>query len=58
MSKELDWMLSVSNPKTNTELQIGFSATEEDADNEAVELIYTLFPDTDVSELEYDYWRV
>ena len=58
MAKKYDYMLSVINPKNNTEVLVPFSSTEEEADETAVELIYTLFPNSDTSELEYDYWKV
>jgi len=56
--EEYDYMLSVTHIENKTEVQVPFSSTEEDADDTAVDLIYTLFPDIDTSELEYDYWRV
>ena len=58
MAKEYDWMLSVTNPKNDTEVQVPFTATEYEVDETAIDLVYTLFPNSDVSELEYDYWRV
>lgn len=52
------YIVVIYNKKTKTEVSIPFSAIEEEADEKALDVLHETFPDTDMSDMEYDYHQV
>jgi len=55
---EFDFTLSIINHDTDIEILTGFTSTEEDAEETALETVESLLEDhKDLSMITYDYWR-
>jgi len=55
---EFEYVLSIINHDTNTEILTGFTSIDDDAEETAYELTLSyLDEDEDMSMVTYDYWR-